>query len=216
MRNKSYSEIVAQGCLIMLMVMGLAQCAFGQELNAMYGVNSLYLSANCDSVILGPRNNNALRWNNSGYFKSSEYVMKRKRALDFSDMPETWDGVTVATWVAYAISGIAHGAGEAYHADPTVFEKRFGASDRSFWGSEAWVRNYEGNDPANPHKHEFFGNVGRDFWHTANIADFVPAVSCSFIIGARKQPMKYRVINLLIGVGARTLFSTVTYASLRQ
>ena len=210
MKNKSYSEAITQACLIMLMVMGLAQCAFGQ------GLESICHPVNCDSVILGPRNNNALRWNNAGYFKSSEYVMKRKRALDFSDMPETWDGLQIATWAAFAISGIAHGAREAYHAEPTVFETRFGASDRSFWGSEAWVRNYEGGDPTKPHKHEFFGNVGRDVWHTANIVDFAPAISATFVIGARRQPMKYKILNGIIGAGARMLFSTITYATLRK
>lgn len=207
MKNKSYSEITVQACLVAFMLIVGLQCAFGQVTRYQTRLTETPPPLHDEGKF---------RWNNAGYFKSAAYTAKPNRLLDFSELPETWDGLQITTWVAFALSGIAHGAREAYHAEPTVFENRFGASDRSFWGSEAWVRNYEGNDPANPHKHEFFGNVGRDFWHTANMADFVPAVSCSFVIGARKQPIKYRVINLLIGIGARTLFSTVTYASMRQ
>lgn len=189
MKDKSYSEFAAQACLIIVILLVTIAGCFGQT--------------------------ERFKWNNSGYFKSTEYTSKPNRLLDFSELPETWDGAQIAIWVGFAMSGIAHGAREAYHAEPTVFETRFGASDRSFWGSESWVRNYEGNDPSNPHKHEFFGNVGRDVWHTANMFDIVPVMSCSFVIGARRQPLKYRVMNMLIGIGARTLFSMVTYATLR-
>lgn len=51
-----------------------------------------------------------------------------------------------AAWTAIGASGALHGAREAYHAQPNVFE-RYGASKAGFWGSEAWKRNYYHNDP---------------------------------------------------------------------
>ena len=227
MKNKSFSEFIAHACLCVFIVIVGFQCAFAQVV----GINALLdgTTGGCSraigpgaifhrdsAVYTPPSQSKPFRWNNAGYFKSAEYTAKPKRALDFSDLPETWDGVTVATWVAYAISGISHGAGEAYHAEPYVFEKRFGASYQSFWGSQSWVRNYEGNDPSRPHKHELFGNVGRDVWHTANFVDYAPAVTATFLIGARRQPVKYRIINTLIGMGIRIVFATVTYETLRR
>lgn len=152
-----------------------------------------------------------LRWNNSNAFENQ----LKAKFMDWSGWSNTWDGKQITLWAAYAISGIAHGSREAYHAEPTVFESRFGAGQTSFWGSKAWVRNYIDNNPENPHKKELIGNFGRDFWHTANIVDFVPTVTVSVIIGARKIPVKYRVANVIAGVAVRTVFSFITYNSLR-
>jgi len=185
MKNYNYSNTIAQGCLIAFLLIVLAQCAFGQK--------------------------TGFQWNNAKLFQAQP----KEKFLNWSSWTETWDGKQISMWAAYAISGIAHGSREAYHAEPTVFESRFGAGQTSFWGSKAWVRNYIDNNPENPHKKELIGNFGRDFWHTANIVDFVPTVTVSVIIGARKIPIKYRVANALAGVAVRTVFSFITYNSLR-
>ena len=56
-----------------------------------------------------------------------------------------------AVWISYAIAGLLHGGREAMHAEPGVFEKRFGVSKTSFFGSEQWVRQYKNNDPEQPY-----------------------------------------------------------------
>lgn len=182
MKNKNYSNTIAQACLIAAMLIAVMQCAFGQT-----------------------------AWNSARFFETQP----KERFLNWSSLPKAWDGKQITLWAAYAISGIAHGSREAYHAQPTVFETKFGAGQTSFWGSKAWVRNYVGNDPEKPHRSEYLGNFGRCFWHTANVFDFAPAITATMVIGARKTPLKYRVANVLIGVGVRTLFSMVTYEALR-
>lgn len=103
------------------------------------------------------------RWNGSGYFKTNDYLQAPdKRLFDWSSYMNTWDGKQAAIWGLLALSGVAHGVLEAYHADQRIFEKRNGVAPTSFWGSEAWKRNYVDNNPDNPHKHELIGNIGRD------------------------------------------------------
>lgn len=114
------------------------------------------------------------------------------------------------------ISGVLHGAREAYHADPYVFERGFGAAPESFWGHDAWKRNYYGNDPNRPHKHEFFANVGRDVWHTANFGDKLFLISGTFWLGARDKPRRAKIIGLLAGVLIRSAAATATYQMVRK
>lgn len=153
------------------------------------------------------------RWSNERFFKYPEH--QPKKFLDWGSYDITWDVKQVTIWAGLFVSGMAHGAREAYHADPRIFEKNFGAQPLSWWGSEAWKLNYVDNDPQKPHKHELLGNVGRDFWHTANMVDFIPLTLCITLQSTRKQPVKYRVLNGLIGIGARTLGSMLTYNTLR-
>lgn len=156
------------------------------------------------------------RWNNARYFKGTDYLSKKNKALDWSGWMETWDGKQITLFCTYALSGVWHGMGEAYHADPFVFEKRWSVGSKSFWGSDAWERNYVGNNPDNAHRSELLGNVGRDIWHTANFSDYTPAFVATFSISIRKHPIKYRVANALFGCAIRSLFANVTYATLRR
>lgn len=153
----------------------------------------------------------AQKWDNSKYFISEP----REKVYDFYNWPKTIDGKQITSWGLFAISGIAHGAREAYHADPYVFEHNFDVGEYSFWAAKAWLRNYPNLDVTKPHKPEWFGNFGRDFWHTFNILDFAPPVTATFIIGTQKQPIKYRIANVLIGIGIRTTTSFITYELLR-
>jgi len=151
-------------------------------------------------------------WDNSKAFNCAPKL----KALDWSTYAKTWDGKLYLTWFAYAGAGVSHGMREAYHADPYCFEKKWGVGNESFWGSDAWKRNYQNNDPDQPHKHEFIGNVGRDIWHTAGAASKVVMFSATLGIGVRKQPIKYKILNALIGYGIQSAFATLTYNSLRQ
>lgn len=114
------------------------------------------------------------------------------------------------------MAGIMQGCREAYHADPAVFERKFGAAPLSWWGSEQWKRNYQDNDPEKPHKTEIFGNVGRDMWHTFNAGRATLAIGATFVIGVQKKPVKQRVIEVLIGAGLQALTGNITYNILRQ
>lgn len=72
------------------------------------------------------------------------------------------------------LDGISRGLENAYHANPHVFEQRFGAYEYGFFGSEAWQRNYvterqfNSEGQFNKHKTEVFGNFGRDIKHTSD------------------------------------------------
>jgi hypothetical protein len=76
-----------------------------------------------------------------------------------------WD---VVGYAAAGVGGYTMGLREAFHADPTIFERRWGKAPTSFWGSEGWRRKYHDNDPTKGKKSELLGNANRDFWHLAD------------------------------------------------
>ena len=119
-------------------------------------------------------------------------------------------------WVlgAYAVAGILHGGREAYHAEPTVFERRFNAAPLSFFGSEQWKRQYYNRDPGMAHKPNIWNPV-RDYYHFSGTAKDGIRISGAFVIGASKQPVKYRVIDLLIGAAITSVTASATYNLLR-
>lgn len=206
MKPKQYSTIITQSCLIAAIIITLAQCTFGQIERYPVGLDEVPET--------GPANHDEgkFRWNNHDYFKV--HAEKRK-ALDWSDYNDSWDGKQFSIWGIFALSGIAHGMREAYHADPYIFEDSWNANPDGFWGSDAWKRNYHNNDPKQGHKAEYFANFGRDVWHTADEVDVFGLSLSSIGTGMRKQPWKYRLANFAIGMGIRTLFARVTYETLR-
>lgn len=211
MNKKDFQSGIAQLCLISAIVICVATCAFSQPRTGSVVNPGIFATV----PETAPKKVGKWHWNNAYYFKSPQYLAKPRKALDWSDFTETWDGKQVSFFCLYAISGIAHGAGEAYHADPYVFETRWNVDSKSFWGSDAWERNYFGNNPDNPHRSEALGNVGRDIWHTANFVDYTAGFSATFAISGRKHPVKYRVANALFGCMIRSLFASVTYTALR-
>lgn len=196
--SKKYSTAVTALCVIaMLTIFGVTAC-------------------NGQTAKQTPDPYGHFRWNGSGYFKTNDYLQAPdKRLFDWSSYTQTWDGKQLTIWGLFALSGVAHGIREAYHAQPNVFEKRNGVAPTSFWGSEAWKRNYQDNNPELPHKKELMGNIGRDVWHTADEFSTWPLVFGVIGTGARNHPLKYRLANGLIGMGARTLFAMLTYNTLR-
>lgn len=120
-----------------------------------------------------------------------------------------------SVWISYAVAGILHGGREAYHAEPTVFEKRFNAASLSFFGSEQWKRQYYNRDHENmPHKPNIWNPV-RDYYHFAGAATKGIWIGGAFAIGMTEQPVKYRVIDLLIGAAITSVTASATYNLLR-
>lgn len=127
----------------------------------------------------------------------------------------------VAVWTGYAVAGAVWGAREAYHADPAIFEKRWGVDEYSFFGSEAWQRNYEGNRYAgpdgsiNPHKGDF-GNTFRDVHHFAGVSHNVLVIGCTFGLATGKQKVRHKLLDAALGMVIRSAVSNLTYNYLRQ
>lgn len=125
-------------------------------------------------------------------------------------------------WAANAGAGAIMGGREAYHADPTVFERKFGAKPLGFFGSRQWERNYHGNSYLNsggfknPHKTEIFGNFGRDYWHTSRYVYTATYVGTAFTMGCSKQPLKHKVLDLLIQSCVFSLSASLSYQILRN
>jgi len=130
------------------------------------------------------------------------------RTYKFKGQKKQW------VWGGYLIAGILHGGREAYHAESTVFEKRFGVSGTSWFGSEQWRRNYVDLDPSKKHKPNAF-NTFRDYYHFSSTAHTTILVSGAVIIGTSKQPVKYKVVDTLITIGLRSAAASLTYNLLR-
>lgn len=119
-----------------------------------------------------------------------------------------------AVWIAYAAAGILHGGREAYHAEPTVFEKRLNVKPLSFFGSEQWKRNYYERNPELPHKPNAWNGL-RDYWHFSGATTKYILIGGAFTIGASKQPLKYRIIDTLIAFAGFSASASLTYTLLR-
>ena len=151
-------------------------------------------------------------WDNTKAFKNDPKL----RALDWSTYAKTWDGKLYVTWLAYAGAGVCHGMREAYHADPYVYEREWNVGNESFAGSDAYKRAYFGRNPNGKHRSELLGNVGYDIWHTAGAASKGLMFTATLGIGIRKQPIKYKILNALVGYGIQSVFASLTYSSLRN
>jgi hypothetical protein len=195
MKSKQFSTAVTAFCIIALLLFVAVKCCAQIE------------------TVRGPITNppHGIKWNQSAYFATAT----KPKPLDWSTYGKTIDGKQISIWLWYAAAGTGFGAREAYHADQTIFEKKWGVSPTSFWGSQAWKRNYIGSNPDNPHKSEIFGNVGRDFWHTFGLASKGAMFTATFAITQRKHPVKYRVANAFLGYALQSIFSSLTYNALR-
>jgi hypothetical protein len=161
-----------------------------------WGINSIPVLSDSDRVALRLYRPEApLKWHD---FKTYRFKGQGKRAV----------------WISYTLAGILHGGREAYHAESTVFEKRFNASPLSFFGSEQWKRNYFDRDPDNGHKPNLFNPV-RDYYHFSGAATKAIWIGGAFTIGMGKQPMKYKLLDLMIGTLITSGSASLTYNLLR-
>ena len=119
-----------------------------------------------------------------------------------------------AVWIGYAVAGILHGGREAYHAQPNVFEKRLNAAPLSFFGSEQWKRNYYDRNPELPHKPNIWNPI-RDYYHFSGAATKAIWIGGAFTVGMSRQPLKYKLIDLLIGAVITSGSASLTYNILR-
>ena len=127
----------------------------------------------------------------------------------FKDERKQW------VWGAYLVAGILHGGREAYHAESTVFEKRFNAAPHSFFGSEQWKRQYYNRDPeTQAHKPNAL-NGFRDYWHFSGASTKYILIGGAFTIGASEQPTKYKIIDTLIAFAGFSATASLTYTLLR-
>ena len=132
-----------------------------------------------------------------------------------SKNPYKWKGNGKRiVWGAYLIAGILHGGREAYHAEPTVFEKRFNVAPTSFFGSEQWKRNYYNNNPEEKHKPNI-GNTFRDYYHFSSTVHTTFLVGGAVTIGVSKQSLKHKVFDTAIAVLIRSIAANATYNLLR-
>lgn len=121
----------------------------------------------------------------------------------------TWD---VVGWGMAAGGGYVMGLREAFHADPTLFERRWGKSPTSFWGSEGWRRKYHDYDVEQGMKSQLFGNVGRDFWHTADKVQRTGLVlGITLPMVQAKRPLRQRLFNAGISMMAYSFCYTRGY-----
>jgi len=120
-----------------------------------------------------------------------------------------------AVWIAYAVAGILHGGREAYHAEPNVFERRFNATPLSFFGSQQWKRQYYNRDPETQAHKPNIWNPLRDYYHFSGTTKNYILIGGAVTIGASKQPVKYKVIDTLIGVLSFSATASLTYTLLR-
>lgn len=128
----------------------------------------------------------------------------------------------VLQFAGMGLLGAIHGGREALNADPRVFEKKFGASPTSFFGSRQWERKYVGNTPYTPDgrlrplKSQLLGNFGRDYYHTSNIVCYGGTAVFYFGRGASKQKLHHKLLDALIGSACYSGGSLLTYTLLRK
>lgn len=177
-----------------LFLLFAATCA-AQPCTGCWGQDSIPILSNSDRAALRLSSPEKMKWYD---FKTYKFKGCGKRAV----------------WIGYVAAGILHGGREAYQADRTIFEKRFGVSETSFFGSKQWVRQYQDNNPELPHKNNLF-NGFRDYWHFSGATTKYLLIGGAFTIGHSKQPLKYKILDTLIGFAGFSLTANLTYNILR-
>lgn len=95
--------------------------------------------------------------NDFGFQAGLRYTILSSNNVDYAFSKQQIVGTALSF-----VGGFIHGMREKYHADPRVFEKAFGASPESFFGSESWKRKYD----ANGNERRFYTSFS-DFWHVS-------------------------------------------------
>ena len=179
-------------------------------------MKTLILIAICITTMASAQKYDSWRWNQAGYFSTPEYTKRTDKSFsNWAGYGQTLDIQQFSIWGMFVVAGIAHGTHEAFYADRYLFERRYGADPKGFWGNLGWMRNYHGDDPTQPHKQNAW-NWTRDVKHTTYFINKTMIVGGSFAIGARgRQPLKFRAANFLLGVIGQSVAATITYNTLR-
>lgn len=142
-----------------------------------------------------------LTFDNSSYFSSARYKNRTDQSFcNFNDLPKTWDGLTLSTWVGLGFSGFVHAYRQPLTILPGTSEWRPG--DKATAYEVRKMRDAESFIviPVRPKRHGF----------NTDLVEVPLVLSSVFTIGARKQPFKYKIVNLLIGGGIRFLCESIT------
>lgn len=105
-------------------------------------------------------------------------------------------------------AGVIHGGREAYHTDPTVFEKRWGVEPGSWWGSESWRRKYHTNGSGQLVERPLFGTTLSDFWHTSQYVTRGLTIGATFthtLYRGKRQRAWWE--HTLIGIGQMIVYT---------
>lgn len=141
------------------------------------------------------------------------YRPGKQKWYDFSTYKFRGEGKR-AVWIVFAVAGILHGGREAYHAEPTVLQNVFGGPDDSWIGPMQWKRQYYKRDQELPHKPNIW-NSARDYYHFSGFTAKTVWIGGAFTIGVSKQPLKYKLLDLLIGTLITSGTASLTYNILR-
>lgn len=126
----------------------------------------------------------------------------------------------VAGFACFAVAGIANGGREAYHAEHSIFETRFGAGKTSWVGSESWRRKYKGLDPNN--EEAFFLSKTlfvpvTDFYHFSQTVRNAGSLGGSFLLLYNRKGGFWRQAGRFgIGIAVYGVSSSLTYNFLRN
>lgn len=131
---------------------------------------------------------------------------------------------TSKEWLAYAtgvfacgLGGGIHGANQAFHADPHIFEKRWGVSPTSFWGSESWQRKYRRVDGGAYFHERALYTPFSDFWHVSSWSSKGLLIGgTTFLIAGERRSWKWYTARVLTGFVAHSMASAITYNLLRD
>lgn len=114
------------------------------------------------------------------------------------------------------LGGFVHGMREAYHAEPKVFELRFGAKPDGFFGSESWKRKYHDYDGGNAVERSVLFTPVSDFWHVSAWVEkgYYLTGTAVVVLGERRRWTHY-VADVAISFVAASLGSAISYRALR-
>lgn len=124
---------------------------------------------------------------------------------------ELFNPTKLIGWGVVGIAGFADGAVEGYEFDGrTAFEKGWGKSPTSFWGSESWRMIYNDGDPAKGEKSAFAAWLGaKDFYHTADDVRKYGYMTGSIVIGIGGKKMNAKwwhyAVDAAIGFGVSAM-----------
>lgn len=124
-----------------------------------------------------------------------------------------------AGYAILATAGAANGMRDAYVAEPSIFQSRFGASKNGWFGSESWRNKYKNGNPDDGEK--FLGSTSilaptTDFYHFSGAMRTTGLIAGTTLITiGEKKPFWHYVLKVTAGGVVYGLSSHVSYNMLR-
>lgn len=122
-----------------------------------------------------------------------------------------------AGWGLCFLGGFTHGLREAYHAEPGIFERRFGAKPDGYFGSQSWKRKYHDYDGGNAVERSVLYTPVSDFWHVSAWLEkgYLMSGTVVVFIGERRR-LKHYLLDFGISFVAASAGSAMSYGALRN